>query len=225
MEKFKRASGLRQVPSFFSSHTLTQSKNSPSPACSCIYAWSALPLVPSAHFIIHTYSTVATGNTTISASTALLHFISMSDRSVLRSGYSKLPHHLKWTCTYSYRAIFRKVTKLTSPLQFYHKQEQVCFFTRMKRKVNLHRANKPVTRSGSQLRQSDHQYHPDGRKRICCMLRSPESGPPESQEEHDVSGQQHAAELLRLTWWQHRWMFCSLLGKHWYMISELVFNH
>lgn len=90
----------------------------------------------------------------------------------------------------------------------------------MKRKVNLHRANKPVARSGSQLRQSDHQYHPDGRKRICCMLRSPESGPPESREEHDVSGQQHAAELLRLTWWQHRWMFCSLLGKHWYMISE-----
>lgn len=99
MEKFKRVCGLRQGPSFFSSHTLTQSKNSPNPACSCIYAWSALPLVPSAHFIIHTYSTVATGNATISASTALLHFISMSDRSVLRSGYSKLPHHLKWTYT------------------------------------------------------------------------------------------------------------------------------
>lgn len=49
-------------------------RNSPSPACSCIYSWPALVLLPSAHFIIHTYSTVATGNATISASVALLHF-------------------------------------------------------------------------------------------------------------------------------------------------------
>lgn len=49
-------------------------RNSPSPACSCIYSWPALVLLPSAHFIIHTYSTVATGNATISASAALLHF-------------------------------------------------------------------------------------------------------------------------------------------------------
>lgn len=66
LEEFQRACGL---PSF-SSRTLTHPQtNSPSPACSCIYAWSALPLVPSAHFIIHTYCTVATGNATISAST------------------------------------------------------------------------------------------------------------------------------------------------------------
>lgn len=91
-------------------HTYTV-KNSPSPACSCIYAWSALPLVPSAHFIIHTYSTVATGNATISASTTLLHFIRMSDWPMLHSGYSKLDP-LKWTC--NCRAIFKEITKITA---------------------------------------------------------------------------------------------------------------
>lgn len=105
LEEFKRACGLLS----FSSHTLTHPQtNSPSPACSCIYAWSALPLVPSAHFIIHTYCTVATGNTTISASTTHSASFHQQVRLLLHATLRlQLPQPpLKWT--YGCRLPFKK---------------------------------------------------------------------------------------------------------------------
>lgn len=98
-EKLLGARGLKRRPYF--SEPLTHSKTLTSLACSCIYAWSGLLLVPSAHFIIHAYCTVATGNATISASTTLTHFISKSDWFLLLSDYSKLSDLKKWTCTVS----------------------------------------------------------------------------------------------------------------------------
>lgn len=50
------------------------------------------------------------------------------------------------------------------------------FFPQITKNINLHRANKRVARSASQLHQCDHRHRPDGTERIWCMLRSSEWG-------------------------------------------------
>lgn len=135
-----------------SSFSSNREEHSSGPACSCIYAWSALLLVPSAHFIIHAYSTVATGNATLSACTTL-HFINTS-------------------AGWSYTPVTPKFHNLppngnTAPGQCPEPSSvsSHCGFG----KLNFHRANELVTRSGLELHQLDHDeaLHARDRESLC----------------------------------------------------------
>lgn len=95
--------------------------------------------------------------------------------------------------------------------------------------MDLHGANKCVTRSGSQLHQCD-KVPSSWQKEHLLHVKELRVWPTEAREENDVTGQQHAAKLHRLhddsLSLHSRSLIklssvnrCSLLGEHLQMIE------